>query len=975
MPLSIAPDELRQSGISLNLPIEVDEPPSAGVVDLLSAAFQTQNATYDLVTRPERPPPTPSFNPLDHLLEGEEFIAHELSGARSLAELNQLREEHRRQVELRRKLGSGPAGLIASMIAAVADPIPLMAGGGVFAAGRGLAAAGRLAQGLRGAAAGAVDIGVQEALLAQTQPERQGQIAASMAIGAIAGGVLGTALARTATDDLATMVNVAAPEGVGADVSRLRPEDTELAPGFGLPQAFGRMGKLFSAPAIRILNSQFASARDAVLRLTDVGVLTKGVLRGVAVPQSADVATRARLFSEEAAMLKVFRTAYQEYKRGGGQHSYAEFRQLVGRSMRRGDRSDNATVAATASVLRQFIARIEQAAGDLIPEELKLGAQGLPRDFVVNLLKMQPSDFISRMARVFRSESVDRLPLFPGAEDVLKLSEDDAEEAARALWGALVRESRVGRLPLLKKLPGVEDISKIPDSVLEDFLEDDALLVLGRWMRTVISDTELGRMLGQVDPDEGLANVARNVRDEATVRTQGKTPREVKAINDEAEEVIDLLTTIFNRVRGTDAPARDPALDSFRRLGRIARNITSTQLMGSVAISNLGDAATAIISQGLGRMMGTVFADMGRGFRGIRMSRRQAQQFGTALEVALHSRRSAITGASEMRIEELGKAATIGERVEAGVQRGTDLFFKLTLLSPLIDTIKSATSAVVSTRILGAADKVARGVAVSAADRRALAAAGLDDDMLRRFAAEADKWERVGGITLGGVDGWADREAVRAFGNALLREVDTAVITPFAGDLPRLFDSEWGRIILQFKRFSAASTSRLLTLSAQRLRAGELRVLNGIATAVGIGAGITILKDLSIAGEVRERSTPQLIADAVDRSGVAMIAYEMNAIMDVVGLGPISLASGQPSRFAARGPFERLAGPVVGQAQGITVLLGRLAKNAGDSPFTQSELRSLRYSTPGQNLIGLGLLYNKTIDMMAQSLPKQEPRR
>lgn len=956
---------------SLALPIEVGPNPSPSLIDRFSAAFQTENATVDLLTRPERPPAEREFNPLDHLQPGEEPIAHELADARSMAELNQLRDRRAKRARLREQVGTGASGLIIGLTAAVLDPIPLLAGSGALRLGRALLTSGRV---LPGVGAAAADIGTQEAILLESQPERSAALAAaSMALGAAAGGVLGAVVGRRAVEDLATMGQVAAGrqgnEAVGAaPVRPLRPEDTELAPGFGLPQAFGSFGRLFSSPSLRILNSRLASAREAVLRLTDVGVLTKGVLRGTPMPQSADVAARSQLFSAEADLLKGFKLAFREHRRMGGQMTEAEFRRAVGQAMRRGDTHLDPVVTQAAKAVRQLIGRVQQRAGALFPEEYKV--EGLPRDYAVNVLRARSNEFIDRVAQKLVADGIDPT---------------DAEDLARSLWGTLTNQSRAGRLTSVSNVKGgKEALDGLPDDLVEDFLEDDALLVMGRWLRTAIADTELGRVFGNVaDAQKGFDDAVAKIKDEAFELAKAATePREVKAINDEAEEVIDLLTAVFNRVRGIDAPNRDPALDNFRRMGRIARNITSTQLMGSVALSNLGDIGAAVIKEGTVKLLGTVVADLGRGLRGMKLSRRQAQQFGTALEMALHSRRSAITGASEMRIEELGQAATLGERVEAKVQRGTDLYFKLTLLSPLIDALKSASSAVISTRILEAAEKVAAGGALGRHERTALAAAGLDDDMLRRFAAQSAHWERVGDgrfkVITGGVDAWTDAEAVRAFGNALLRDTDTAVITPFAGDLPVLFDKEWGRVIAQFKRFSAASTVRLLAVSAQRLRAGEVRVLGGIGTAVGIGAGITALKDLAIGGEVRERGTGEWVNDAVDRSGVASIVFELNSILDVVpGYGPITVALGETSRFAARTPFERLLGPVAGQVEGTSNVMRRLLGNAGGSPFTEAELRSAKYLIPGQNLVGVGLLLNKAVEGAADTLdlPAKEPRR
>src|SRR5690606_27174840 len=229
------------------------------------------------------------------------------------------------------------------------------------------------------------------------------------------------------------------------------------------------------------------------------------------------------------------------------------------------------------------------------------------------------------------------------------------------------------------------------------------------------------------------------------------------------------------------------------------------------------------------------------GMRQTGIGRREANLAGAALEFGLATSRAAALG-------DLGERAIGATRMERALNFSQDasrLFALGVGMSWWNATMKSAVGAMVSTRILQSALKVARGGTLTRREARAARLSGLSDEMLRRIAAKQQHFIRHNGLIFAGIENWTDREAANAFRAALVRDVDDTVITPGVQDAPLWTSTEFGKVVFQFKRFAMAANQRILLRAGQGLMNGDAaNTLIALTTMVVLGAGVRALKDI-----------------------------------------------------------------------------------------------------------------------------------
>ncbi|MCG5237116.1 hypothetical protein [Xanthobacter oligotrophicus] len=281
-----------------------------------------------------------------------------------------------RETQDRRILAaSGWTGFAMTAGASVLDPTFLLPGGAIAKTGHIGTTMGRAALSLGGAAAGAA--AVQEAGLQASQELRTGTETA-LAIGgsALLGGFLGagiggvmtavearraaTALAEAqrpyfdaATDALhRELVGMAGPQGAGADATRLDTLDDLTVAG----SAAGAVAKATAQlnPVLRTLHSPSAAVRSVASQIMEIPVYLRKNLEG-AGDSAAETNMHQWTRGAVASAMEAQETAYVAARKAGGTLTRKEFREEVGRAMRRGDQSDILGVADAARAWRSSV--------------------------------------------------------------------------------------------------------------------------------------------------------------------------------------------------------------------------------------------------------------------------------------------------------------------------------------------------------------------------------------------------------------------------------------------------------------------------------------------------------------------------------------------------------------------------------------------------------------------------------------------
>jgi hypothetical protein len=263
--------------------------------------------------------------------------------------------------------------------------------------------------------------------------------------------------------------------------------------------------------------------------------------------------------------------------------------------------------------------------------------------------------------------------------------------------------------------------------------------------------------------------------------------------------------------------------------------------------------------------------------------------------------------------------------------------------------LKEATLLSFMDEILGVAGKP-----MSAAKLRKFAQAGLDADDLRvigeLYAKEGSPM--VNGVRVTDTRNW-NHEVGRRLMAVLRHEVDTAIVTPGAGDLPLVMRTPMGQLIGQFKSFSFTAVQRILIPGVQRMATGDPTALIGFVSQVSLGAAAYGLKAYGYGG--KPSTDPEhILREAIDRSGYFGVFTDINAIAEkltngTAGLSGLARAMGgqgaELSRYSGRSVVGDLIGPTFGTASDVI----RATNAVFQDEILPGDIRALRRLVPYQN--------------------------
>lgn len=371
---------------------------------LLDAAMIRENTLGAMANRlAEGPasPPDATFDPWRDIGGYEDYAASfmDANSPEDVARIKGRIDGERKRADM--LASGGAAGVMAEVIAGVADPINLIPiGGQALRVGRmgerflsGAARVG-LAAGAAGIATEAALQGLQET---RTGTESAINVAAQTLLGGILGGGIGllagrdlSALSRGVTADTETLANDMAANipdsggrlsaGVSRETGDLMPAGAAVtSPRTLETESIARLGNLpealdFSSPTLRTQTSPALETRVLAQDLAEQPLMTKGNLEGMASPVAVeslirqwqyplskslndldDIFVRYRLGRDKRVgdMARIGLT--DMVSSSGGKMGREQFMEAVGMAMRRGDLSDIPEVAEAARKLRKTV--------------------------------------------------------------------------------------------------------------------------------------------------------------------------------------------------------------------------------------------------------------------------------------------------------------------------------------------------------------------------------------------------------------------------------------------------------------------------------------------------------------------------------------------------------------------------------------------------------------------------------------------
>ncbi|MBN3988727.1 hypothetical protein ACMFFK_09485 [Serratia marcescens] len=957
MPVYAKPEELNNdfapagsmlaqpSGFDVSLPEGTNPRPQEETPSVWGAAFRQNNVLAGMFQPTKQFEPVEGYNPYADKteLQGYEQWATAFSDANSPQETAWIKQQIDDENEDRRVLSeAGGVGTLASIAAGTVDPVTVAS---MFIPG---AQGGALVRIGSQVAIGAAGTALSEVALNNQQVTRTwGESAAHVAAGALLSGVFasaGTAISpsvRTAATrevgdaldnfSVASAVDNAAaslPEGgsVGAArISEATLEDLTPVSG-GAIGTLARKAGSYLTPVTRLIESPSKTARRTALELAENNFTLEGNLRGIETPIAAE--TRVRGWRrEEAAVVVTNKQAYAKYKADGGDLGFASFREEVGNAMRNGDIHGNSAVQDAARAMRQVVDRVKVAQQKLglLPADEELKAIGqtsyFPRVYKVGKIISERDKFRNMLVDWWsRGEKT--------------MSREEAEITADAtinkIVGAKIPQDFANVFTVKAAGSTRSRTLSVPDRLMKDYLESDANYVLQRHIREASAEVELTRTFGNKSLDKQL----KDIQDEYDALMRSKPAEQAKLAKARDNDIRD-ITALRDRLVGTYGMPDDPS-SFFVRAGAFLRSANFVTKLGGMTVSAIPDLARGVMVNGFSNSMRGYSALISRS-PAFKASRAEMQKMAVGLETILHTR--------ARTMGDLVDSSSRTTAVEAGMERVTDVFGKLTLMGHFDDVNKSVNGMITSDSILS-----------GAAAAKKLAKLGINPNMAGRIRSEFQKHgEVIDGWHIGNFEKWDDQHVAGVFQSAVLKDVNNTVITPGIGDTPLWASTPLGKTVFQFKSFATASYNRA-TLGG--LQEGTAQFYYGTAFQIGLGALTYALKQAANGKDI-DTSPQKLVLEGLDRSGILGPLMEYNNMAEkasggMVGLGAI-FGTGTQSRYASRGFIGSALGPTFGLLDTLTdVTSGVLNGDAGDRV-----IHNARTLLPGNNLFWIAPLINQ----------------
>lgn len=933
------------TGFDVPLPEGTNPEPQQPEPSVWGAAFRRNNVLSGLFRPAKQFEPVEGYNPYTDKseLHGYEQWGSDFADSRSPEETAWLKQQIDYQNEDQRTLyDAGGEGVLASIAAGMVDPVTVAS---LFIPGAQGGAVARIAS---QAAIGAAATAASEVVLNNQQITRTwGESASHVAAGALMSGVFAaagsvlspsvrTAATREVADALDKMSITSAtdtaaaslPEGGSVGAARISEATLEdLTPATGGPVGkLARKAGSYLTPFTRLMESPSKTSRRTALELAENNYTLQGNARGIETPIAAE--TRVRGWRrEEAAVVVTNKQAYSQYKAAGGDLSFSQFREEVGNAMRSGDVHANPVVQEAAQSMRTVINRVkvaQQKLGLLPPdEELKaIGQESyFPRVYKVGKIANERDKFRDMLVDWWsRGEKT--------------MSREEAEIAAdttiNRITGAKIPQDFANVFMVKAAGSTRARTLSVPDRLMKDYLESDANYVLQRHIREVSAEVELTRAFG----NKSLEKQLKDIQDEYDALMRERPAEQAKLAKARENDIRD-ITALRDRLAGTYGMPDDPS-SFFVRAGAFLRSANFVTKLGGMTVSAIPDLARGVMVNG--------FRNTIRGYSSLitrspafKASRAEQLKMAVGLETILHTR--------ARTMGDLVDSSARTTAVEAGMERVTDAFGKLTMMGHFDDMNKSVNGMITSDGILSGAF----------AGRR-LAKLGINDNMAARIRREFEKHgEVIEGWHIGNFEKWDDQHVAGVFQSAVLKDVNNTVITPGIGDTPLWASTPLGKTIFQFKSFATASYNRA-TLGG--LQEGTGQFYYGTAFQIALGALTYALKQSANGKEV-DWSPQKLAIEGIDRSGILGPLMEYNNMAEkatggMIGLGAL-LGTGTQSRYASRGFIGSALGPTFGLLDTITdVTAGVLNGDAGDRV-----LHNVRTLLPGNNLLWIAPLINQ----------------
>lgn len=552
-----------------------------------------------------------------------------------------------------------------------------------------------------------------------------------------------------------------------------------------------------------------------------------------------------------------------------------------------------------------------------------------------------------------------------GARTAHKLKGTDR----RLAYSDLIREERG------PELARVLDISA--EKVL-DFLETDVEKIANIYTRTLGADISLTRVFGSTNMEEQFLKltdeetkvqmaVLKAVDKKGVPLTDAAKEKLTNEVSKFYKEARQDIAVLLERTRGIRGIPKDA--DSWSaRAAKTAMELNALRYLGGTVLSSVADPAKNVMKFGLTSVMKDGFVPLITNFKTLKLSMKEAQLAGAALDHVTHSRVHAMTDVFE--------DAYRGTYLERGITYMNKKMGAITLMDQWNTAMKQFTAGLTNTRLLSDIETVMVGKAGKKELEKSterLAALNLGPEVIETIWEQVTNGVgggKVNGIWLPNTDSWdvskgRVKTARRAYRAALVGNINNTIVTPGL-ERPNWVDANIpGRLVGQFRSFSLSSTQKTLLAG---LQAHDAAFLNGAIISLALGAFSYYLWAVSTGGDAYEKmqnaSLGKWADEAITRSGLTGVFDEVQRTAQRIPLlnKYASFAGQRSSRREGGGLVEGVFGPSAGLVNTMAGTVTGMTHRDDNGNLVgpdRNAVHHVRQMLPFQNLFYFRQLLNK----------------
>lgn len=649
------------------------------------------------------------------------------------------------------------------------------------------------------------------------------------------------------------------------------------------------------------------------------------------------------------------------------QKEISEIEQRMGKS------ADDVTEEALGLDLNRKNKRLKEKQQELKEFQRSIRTQGnyYPRIYDTRKISRKFQEWTNVLGRHFRKENPD-------------LTDGEIEEIASSIHKTLMGDgfgkAWIGGFKVPPKVAKSGHFKgrrlDIDDVEIEAFLVDDVRYVTQHYFRSAAPGVLAREMFGAdniaqtVDGKPYIKSILEEMEAEYDfakmhLKDKGKS---TESIDKEWRRAKNDMIYVMSSVMGY----HNPTVSYMRGFGQVAsqelRAYTGAMALGNLVLSAIPDMANLILSHGLANLIKSAPAIL-RPRKWSNSAKVDFDSLAIGIDTIMSTRMLRMADLEERHLN----AFTRG----IGGQQTATFAFKYFGANLWNSWMKRAAGTASMNRIL---TDVARYDKLGKARKARLAQLGIDKDVAESFATQYAKQtqKKRQGVRWADLDNWDDVTASK-FERIMFRDVETTVVTPQAGDMPKVLDNEVGLLLAQFKRFVMSHQLQIMTQASQRLATGDLAVLNYIVAGAGLGMLSHYLRtqakhgfDQEKVDEAMSEMTPQdWIFHAVDRG--AMLSFGTDMLMGINGL--TDGATGQMLGFSDSGRYQMSGLGLEQKVPGLGTLsrVARLGDAVADQvvgagDFNQKDLHNARQLVPLQNTFYLAWLFDQLEESTAEEL-------